>query len=96
VLSCGAVPLTIAENFIYFHRGAFPCLFVMEVEEGFAQLDVKDQRSLDILLAYCEGKMYTVNWAQAVENEPKNRRAYRNYPGGKYVASSVHGTPRES
>ncbi len=81
------MPLTIAENFIYFHKGAFPCLFLVEVQEGFARFDVKDQDSLDTLLGYCSQKNLHVSWARAVVNDPKNRKAYRNYPGGKFVAS---------
>ena len=83
------MPLTIAENFIYFHKGAFPCLFLMEVQEGFARFDVKDEESLGILLDYARQKSLNVSWARAVANDAKNRKAYRNYPGGKYVASSA-------
>lgn len=79
--------LTIAENFIYFHKGEFPCLFLMECEEGFARFDVKNQESLDILMRYADEKHYHVNWARAVANDARNRKAYRNYPGGKYVAT---------
>jgi hypothetical protein len=82
------MPLTIAENFIYFHKGTFPCLFLVEVQEGFARFDVKDEESLQILLEYARGKKLHVSWARAVANDAKNRKAYRNYPGGKYVASS--------
>ena len=90
------MPLTIAENFIYFHKGTFPCLFLVEVAEGFARFDIKDEDSLNILLNYCNQKRYSVNWARAVANDERNRKAYRNYPGGKYVAASTPMDPKES
>ncbi len=80
--------LTIAENFIYFHKGAFPCLFLLEVQEGFARFDVKDEDSLAKLMGYAAQKNLHVSWARAVANDAQNRKAYRNYPGGKYVATT--------
>lgn len=79
--------LTIAENWIYFHKGTFPCLFLVEVQEGYARFDIKDVESLGILLDYARQKNLHVSWARAVANDAKNRKAYKNYPGGKYVAS---------
>ena len=90
------MPLTIAEGFIYFHKGEFPCLFLVEVQEGFARFDIKDNNSLDIMFDYCKRKSYAVSWARAIVNDPQNRKAYRNYPGGKYVASSSPAEEKES
>jgi len=81
------MPLTIAESFIYFQKGDFPCLFLLECKEGFARFDVENQKSLDILLNYSNEKKYQVDWARAVADDPQNRKTFRNYPGGKYVAT---------
>ncbi len=89
------MPLTIAENWIYFHKGEFPCLFLVEVQEGFARFDVKDQDSLGILLEYAQKKNLHVSWARAVANDAQNRKAYKNYPGGKFVASSTPVQPQD-
>jgi hypothetical protein len=80
--------LTTHQNFIYFHKGEFPCMFLLEVQEGFARFDVKDEDSLTKLMTYAAQKNLHVNWARAVANDAKNRKAYKNYPGGKYVAST--------
>ena len=77
-----------ADGFIYFAKGEFPCIFLMEVHEGVARFEVKDPDTLDRLLSYCKDKSYGVSWARAVADDPKNRRLYEGFPGGKYVASS--------
>lgn len=82
------MPLTIADGFIYFHKGEYPCLFLVEVQEGFARFDVKDDDSLGILIEYARQKNLHVSWARAVVDDAQNRKAYKNYPGGKFVASS--------
>ncbi|MBI4863308.1 MAG: hypothetical protein HY815_24035 [Candidatus Riflebacteria bacterium] len=91
-----SVSLTIADSFIYFHKGAFPCLFLMECTEGFARFEVKNQESLDILMVYCSQKNLHVGWAKAVADDSRNRKVYRNFPGGKYVASCSPIDPRHN
>ncbi|MBI4871185.1 MAG: hypothetical protein HY814_06420 [Candidatus Riflebacteria bacterium] len=74
------------EKFVYFTRGQFPCLFLIQVEEGFIRLEVQEDASLELLLAYCKAKSLRVEWVQAVLNDEFHTREFEGFPGGKYVA----------
>ncbi len=74
------------DNFLYFNKGEFPCLFMIQVKEGFARFEVKDANSLQILLEYSKGKSLQVEWVQAVINDEFHTREYATFPGGKFVA----------
>ena len=77
-----------ANSFLYFNKAAFPCQFLIEVEEGYAKVDVEDQDSLDSLLNYCRNRSLHVTWTRALANEESSRAILSRFPGGKYVASS--------
>ena len=74
------------KNYEYFQKGAVPCFFLVEVEEGFARFEIRTKENLAMMIRYLESKNYKVQWTSAVIKEDTVLREYRGYPGGKYVA----------
>ena len=74
------------ERYETFEKGAVPCIFKIQVKEGFTRFNVTEQENLKILLAYCQQKKYEVRWTSAVLKEDAAADVYKGFPGGMYVA----------
>jgi hypothetical protein len=74
------------DRYVTFEKGATPCIFRIQVEEGFARVNILDQQNLRIMLEYCEKKNYRVEWTSAVLKESAEARDFDGFPGGLYVA----------
>ena len=77
------------EKFLYFSRGEFPCLFLVQVQEGFMRLEIKDETAFELLTDYCKQKAMQIEWVQAVLNDEFHTKEYEDFPGGKYIAHLV-------
>ena len=77
------------ERYETFEKGAVPCIFKIQVKEGFCRFNLTSKDSLELMLRYCEGKSYRVEWTSAVLKESKEADTYKGFPGGMYVAHCV-------
>jgi hypothetical protein len=77
------------EKFLYFSRGEFPCLFLVQVQEGFMRLEIKDETAFELLMTYCREKSMQIEWVQAILNDEFHTKEYEDFPGGKYIAHQV-------
>jgi len=69
-----------------FEKGAVPCIFKIQVKEGFCRFNVSTAENLELLLKYCAAKRYRIEWTSAVLKETPEAQAYTGFPGGMYVA----------
>lgn len=74
------------ERYVVFERGAVPCIFRIQAEEGLCRFNVTSRENLNILLTWCEERNYRVEWTSAVLKETAEADAYVGFPGGMYVA----------
>jgi len=81
------IDLNELERYETFEKGAVPCIFKLQVKEGFCRFNITEQDNLKILLTYCSTKKYEVNWTSAVLKEDPGADVYRGFPGGMYVAT---------
>ena len=80
------IDLNELERYETFEKGALPCIFKIQVKEGFTRFNVTDEENLKILLTYCQQKNYHVEWTSAVLKEDPQADVYKGFPGGMYVA----------
>ncbi len=77
-----------------FERGSVPCIFLIQVAEGFCRFNVTRRESLELLLDYCRSKGYRVEWTAGVLKGSSEAELYRGYPGGKYIAHTGYVPPQ--
>ena len=81
------IDLNELERYETFEKGAVPCIFKLQVQEGFCRFNITEQENLNILLVYCKKKHYEVNWTSAVLKEDPDADVYKGFPGGLYIAT---------
>ena len=86
-MNCGlGIDLRELERYETFKKGELPCIFKIQVKEGFCRFNVSKEESLQLLLNYCQSKSYQVEWTSAVLKETAEAEAYTGFPGGMYIA----------
>lgn len=81
------IDLNELERYETFEKGEVPCIFKLQVKEGFCRFNITEIENLEILLKYCKEKQYEVNWTSAVLKEDPDVDVYRGFPGGMYIAT---------